>query len=334
MRLLFFASLLLLSANLARAEPHRIFIAGDSTAAEYGPERAPQAGWGQLLQDWFDPAQWQVHNHAKGGRSTRSFIAEGRLEAIANQLQRGDILLIQFGHNDAKHEDPTRYTDAHSDYQQFLRRYIAVARDKGATAILITPAARLLYDFGALLDTHGRDTLAMQQLAAQEHVGLIDLNASSSDWIRALGEQAAKPYFLFVPEQGKADGTHFSRAGATAIACLVVHGWVQLQSDLKAQLRRDADCGAAPTPPHTAPRRRIPRWWCTNATSPASNPARTAAPDPPRRTLLCRRTGSQIRAAQTRAAQGRRHRPAPARQGRDLLHRQRPRGVCIGWQAI
>ncbi|CAD0303840.1 GDSL-type esterase/lipase family protein [Xanthomonas hortorum] len=246
MRLLLFASLLLLSANIARADPHHIFIAGDSTAAEYGPERAPQAGWGQLLQDWFDPAQWQVRNHAKGGRSTRSFIAEGRLDAIANQLQRGDILLIQFGHNDAKHEDPTRYTDAHSDYQQFLRRYIAVARDKGATPILITPAARLLYDFGALLDTHGRYTLAMQQLAAQEHVALIDLNASSSDWIRALGEQAAKPYFLFVPEQGKADGTHFSRAGATAIACLVVHGWVQLQPALKPQLRRDADCGAAP----------------------------------------------------------------------------------------
>ncbi|WP_101853613.1 rhamnogalacturonan acetylesterase, partial [Xanthomonas citri] len=239
-------AMLLLCTGIAHAAPQRIFIAGDSTAAEYGAERAPQAGWGQLLQDWFDPAQWQVHNHAKGGRSTRSFIAEGRLGAIAKELQRGDVLLIQFGHNDAKREDPTRYTDPITDYVQFLRRYIAAARDKGATPILITPAARLLYDFGALLDTHGRYTLAMQQLAAQEHVGLIDLNASSSDWIRALGEQAAKPYFLFVPEQGKADGTHFSRAGATAIACLVVQGWVQLQPALKSQLQRDADCGAAP----------------------------------------------------------------------------------------
>lgn len=176
MRLLLFA-LLLLSANIARADPHRIFIAGDSTAAEYGAERAPQAGWGQMLQEWFDPAQWQVRNHAKGGRSTRSFIAEGRLDAIAKDIQAGDVLLIQFGHNDAKHEDPTRYTDPQGDYQQFLRSYIAAARDKGATPILITPAARLLYDFGALLDTHGRYTLAMQQLAAQEHVGLIDLNA-------------------------------------------------------------------------------------------------------------------------------------------------------------
>ncbi|ALS93268.1 hypothetical protein ADT26_11290 [Xanthomonas oryzae] len=67
-----------------------------------------------------------------------------------------------------------------------------------------------------MLDTHGRYTLAMQQLAVQEHVGLIDLNACSSAWIRALGEQAAKPDFLFVPEQDTADGTHFSRATATA----------------------------------------------------------------------------------------------------------------------
>ncbi|MBB4133036.1 GDSL-type esterase/lipase family protein [Xanthomonas sp. 3075] len=245
MRPLLFALLLLL-ANLANAAPQRIFIAGDSTAAEYDATRAPQAGWGQMLQDWFDPTQWQVRNHAKGGRSTRSFIAEGRLDAIAKELQRGDILLIQFGHNDAKREDPTRYTDPQGDYVQFLRRFIATARDIGATPILVTPAARLLYDFGALLDTHGRYTLAMQQLAAQERVGLIDLNASSSDWIRALGEQAAQPYFLFVPEQGKADGTHFSRAGATAIACLVVNGWVRLQPELKPQLRRDADCGAAP----------------------------------------------------------------------------------------
>ena len=179
-------AMLLLCAHVAHAAPHRIFIAGDSTAAEYGSDRAPQAGWGQMLQGWFDPAQWQVHSHAKGGRSTRSFIAEGRLDAIAKDIRAGDVLLIQFGHNDAKREDATRYTDPQGDYQQFLRRFIAIARDKGATPILITPAARLLYDFGALPDTHGRYTLAMQQLAAQEQVGLIDLNASSSDWIRAV----------------------------------------------------------------------------------------------------------------------------------------------------
>lgn len=242
MRLLL-SALLLLCAGIACAEPQRVFIAGDSTAADYGPERAPQAGWGQALQRYLDPAAWQVRNHAKGGRSARSFIAEGRLDAIAKELRRGDVLLIQFGHNDAKVEDPSRYDDPQQAYPQYLSRYVALARDKGATPILLTPAARLLYDFGSLLDTHGLYTQAMQRLAAAQQVALIDLNASSSAWIRALGEQAAKPYFLFVPEQGKADGTHFSHAGAAAVACLVVRDWVALQPTLKTQLRRDIDCG-------------------------------------------------------------------------------------------
>ena len=225
-----------------QASPHRIFIAADSTAATYGPERAPQAGWGQALQSWLDESQWQVRNHAIGGRSTRSFINEGRLDAIEKELQPGDVLLIQFGHNDAKQEDPTRYTDPDSDYQQFLSRYIATARGKGATPVLITPVARLLYDFGALLDTHGRYTQAMKHVAEQQQVQLIDLNASSMAWIRALGEQGAKPYFMFVPEQNKADGTHFSVAGATAIACQVMRGWAQLAPQMKAVLKRDIDC--------------------------------------------------------------------------------------------
>ena len=229
---------------LAKDASRRILIAGDSTAAEYGPERAPQTGWGQALQSWFDPAQWEVRNHAKAGRSARSFIEEGRLDAIDKELRRGDVLLIQFGHNDAKFEDPSRYDDPQQAYPQYLSRYIELARQRGATPILVTPVARLIYDFGSLLDTHGVYTAAMKQLAAAQQIALIDLNASSTDWIRALGEQAAKPYFLFVPGQNKADGTHFSRAGATAVACLLVRDWVLLEPALKPQLKRDIDCGA------------------------------------------------------------------------------------------
>ncbi len=233
---------LLMAAPAALCAPHRVFIAGDSTAAEYGPERAPQAGWGQALQSYLDPAVWEVRNHAKGGRSTRSFIEEKRLDAIAGELRRGDVLLIQFGHNDAKFEDPTRYTDPATTYPQLLMRYVQLARDKGATPVLITPVARLLYDFGSLLDTHALYTQSMKQLATREQVALVDLNDTSTRWIRALGEQGARPYFLFVPEQNKADGTHFSVAGANAVACLVVRDWVALQPTLKPALTRDIDC--------------------------------------------------------------------------------------------
>jgi len=236
--LLLFLSL----AASAHAAPQRVFIAGDSTAAEYGPERAPQAGWGQALHSYLDPDRWEVRNHARGGRSARSFIDEGRLEAIARELQRGDVLLIQFGHNDAKLEDASRYTDPAGDYPRLLMRYVQLARDKGATPVLLTPVARLLYDFGSLLDTHGLYTQAVKQLATREQVAMIDLNDSSTRWIRALGEQGARPYFLFVPEQGKADGTHFSVAGANAVACLVLRDWVALQPTLRDALVRDIDC--------------------------------------------------------------------------------------------
>ncbi|MEC4339385.1 GDSL-type esterase/lipase family protein [Stenotrophomonas pavanii] len=234
--------LLLLSCTTAQAAPVRVFIAGDSTAAEYGPERAPQAGWGQALQSYLDPARFEVHNHAKGGRSTRSFIDEGRLDAIAAELRGGDVLLIQFGHNDAKFEDSTRYTDPDRDYPRLLMRYVQVARGKGATPVLVTPVARLLYDFGSLLDTHGRYTQSMKALAARERIALIDLNDRSTRWIRALGEQGARPYFLFVPEQNKADGTHFSVAGAHAVACLVLREAVPLLPALQPALVRDIDC--------------------------------------------------------------------------------------------
>ena len=120
---IFLIALCALAANARADEPaHRIFIAADSTAATYGPERAPPAGWGQALQSWLDPAQWQVRNHAIGGRSTRSFINEGRLDVVAKALQGGDVLLIQFGHNDAKAEEPTRFTDPDNDLARFPSR--------------------------------------------------------------------------------------------------------------------------------------------------------------------------------------------------------------------
>ncbi len=243
-------SLLLLCASgtafAASPAPHRIFIAGDSTAATYGAERAPQAGWGQKLSQWTAEG-WDVRNHAVGGRSTRSFIDEGRLDGIASEIGAGDVLLIQFGHNDAKREDATRYTDPATDYPRFLQRYIEVAREKGATPILVTPVARLLYDFRSLVDTHGRYTLAMQDLAAREGVALIDLNATSSDWIRVHGEDGAKPYFMFT--QGKADGTHFSEAGANAVACLVAAGWRGIDADAPVKAVTVAECNALPAPP-------------------------------------------------------------------------------------
>lgn len=224
--------------------PRRVFLAGDSTVADYGPERAPRNGWGQHLQGFLDPTAFVVRNHAIGGRSARSFVQEHRLDAIASELRPGDVLLIQFGHNDAKAEDPNRYSDPGEAFPRWLMRYVSMARERGATPILVTPVARRLWDFGSLLDTHARYVDAMRTLADREQIGLIDLNASSSHWIRALGEPASRAYFEHVPARGLQDDTHLSGAGATMVACLVVRDWKKLDPALAGHLLRDTDCGA------------------------------------------------------------------------------------------
>jgi lysophospholipase L1-like esterase/mannose-6-phosphate isomerase-like protein (cupin superfamily) len=246
-------ALLLCAATAGAVEPalRRVFIAGDSTASAYGPERAPRQGWGQPLQSFLG-AGWEVRNHAQSGRSARSFIEQGWLDGIAKELRNGDVLLIQFGHNDEKSEDPSRYNEPREAFPMWLMRYITLARERGATPVLITPVARRKFDHGQLLDTHGAYTQAVRDLAAREHVGLIDLNATSSDWLRALGDEPSKLFFMHVPEartpnQAQTDDTHFQERGAVVMACLVVEGWKRLDPALAQQLIRDSDCGAHPT---------------------------------------------------------------------------------------
>lgn len=244
---IFLLTLFVLAWPASAAEPvRRVFIAGDSTASAYGPERAPRTGWGQALPSFLD-SSWEVRNHAQSGRSSRSFIEQGWLDGIAKDLRKGDVFLVQFGHNDEKIEDPQRYNEPLRDFPQWLLRYVSLARERGATPILITPVARREFDKTQLLDTHGLYAQSVRDLAAREQVGLIDLTASSMDWLRALGDEPSKAFYMHVPEQDQADDTHLQTSGATAVACLVVAGWTMLDPSLKTHVIRDTDCGARPS---------------------------------------------------------------------------------------
>lgn len=229
------------------APPSQVFIAGDSTASHYGPERAPREGWGQQLQGFLDEDAYVVRNHAQSGRSSRSFVVEGWFDGMAKAMRRGDVLLIQFGHNDEKIEDPTRYNEPQRAFPEWLLRYVSLARDKGATPILVTPVARRKFDRGQLLDTHGLYAQAVRDLAQREQVGLIDLTALSMDWLRAAGDEASKAYFMHVPAQDQQDDTHFQQRGAVMAACLVVADWKRIDPSLAAHVTRDTDCGAPDT---------------------------------------------------------------------------------------
>lgn len=240
------AAFAMLGASAVPAQ-QRVFIAGDSTASAYPAERAPREGWGMRLQPYLTEG-WEVRNHARSGRSARSFIEQGWLDGIAAELRTGDLLLIQFGHNDAKVEDPARYSDPAGAYPQWLMRYVALARERGATPVLVTPVARRKFDGTQLLDTHGPYPQAMRELAARQGVALVDLNGASMAWLRGLGEAASKPYYMHVPAQRQADDTHFSGAGAQVVACLVAAGWRGIDPAAPVRPVRPVDCAAIPAP--------------------------------------------------------------------------------------
>ena len=150
---------------------------GDSTMADKPLEKPnPERGWGQLLPRYFrDPAM--VVNHAKNGRSSKSFRDEGLWQPVLDALRPGDFVIIQFGHNDEKKEDPTRYSDPKTTFRENLRRYVSETRAKGARPILATPINRREFDAeGKLKDTHGDYPPAVRAVAAEEKVPLLDLH--------------------------------------------------------------------------------------------------------------------------------------------------------------
>ncbi|MGE7204302.1 rhamnogalacturonan acetylesterase [Sphingomonas sp. NPDC019816] len=229
---LLMASMPFLSAGAAprTLPPARVFIASDSTAQDYKPGKYPLSGWGSMIRCAFGP-EVTVVNRAIGGRSTKSFMAEGRLDAIARDLRPGDTLLIQFGHNDANQAKAERYTPI-PDYEDNLKRFIAVARDAGARPVLLTPVTRRAFKDGHVVPSFPTYSAAARRVAAQQHVPLIDLAALSERWIDRQGLEGSRVYYLHyakgegLPGYTDAvdDDTHFSELGARRIADLVAGG--------------------------------------------------------------------------------------------------------------
>lgn len=189
------------------------------------PLDLPERGWGMALHGFLrDPAM--VHNHAVNGRSTKSFIEEGRWERLVRHLAAGDFVIIQFGHNDEKIENPKLGTDPATTFRDNLRRFIGEVREKNATPILATPVARRKFDAeGRLQPTHGLYPDAIRAVAAEEHVPLLDLERATEQWLKAEGDESSKRFFMWfaagahpkIPE-GRQDDTHFVEAGAVKAA--------------------------------------------------------------------------------------------------------------------
>ncbi len=222
----------------------RVFLIGDSTMAEKNVSDTPECGWGQMFPHYLDP-DVVVDNRAMNGRSTKSFMKEGRWNSVLSTLHEGDYVFIQFGHNDAKISDSTRYAAPHAAFRENLVMYVRQAREKGATPVLLTPVNRRKFDSsGAFVDQHGEYPGVVREVAREEKVPLIDLHEKSRDLFVRLGAEGTAGLFLHIPPGffhampgGKKDDTHFTKYGAAVVARLVADGLRELHLPLSEKVR-------------------------------------------------------------------------------------------------
>jgi lysophospholipase L1-like esterase len=237
-------SLAMLIALAAPEKQHiKVFIAGDSTAANKEVKAYPETGWGMPFSFFFDSTV-TVDNRAKNGRSTKTFISEGLWQSLINDLHAGDYVFIQFGHNDESKEKTDRYTKP-DEYKTNLAKFIKEVRAKNANAILLTPVTRRQFDSsGHVRETHEVYSGLVREVSKEYSVPLIDLDERSRALLEKYGPENSKLLFMQLEPgehpnypDGRNDNTHFNELGARKIAQLVLTGIRELKLELAARIR-------------------------------------------------------------------------------------------------
>lgn len=217
-----------------------LFLAGDSTVADQ--DLSPWASWGQFITPYFNTSI-VVANYAASGASLASFKARNRWSKILELIEKGDYVMIEFGHNDEKQRGEG--AGPWSSYTDLLKAYVKSVRAKGGIPILLTPLQRRVFgENGRLKPTHGDYPDAVREVAKSLSVPLIDLTKMSTILYEAFGDDDSKHAFVHYPKnsfpgQDKAlkDNTHFNDFGANEIALCVVRGIKDLEIDLESHLK-------------------------------------------------------------------------------------------------
>jgi lysophospholipase L1-like esterase len=202
-----------------------VYLAGDSTVVDQDKE--PWAAWGQMIPLFFND-RISIANEAESGETIKSFVGERRLAKVMSTIRPGDYLMIQFGHNDQK--PGAGYVPAETDFKTILLDYIAQARAHGATPILVTPMNRRDFDAdGKIVQTLGDYPAALREVAKDQHLALIDLNASSKILFETLGDAGTIHAFVHYPANTfpnqpdeLKDNTHFNSYGAYELARIII----------------------------------------------------------------------------------------------------------------
>ena len=238
----------LVAALAFRAPPITVWLAGDSTMAQKQPDKRPETGWGEALQPCFDSSEVRIAYRAMNGRSTRSFVAEGRWKAIIDSLHAGDYVFIQFGHNDEK--VGTNNYSSPDDYRRNLVQFVDEVRAKRAQAVLFTPVVRRKFDGTQLVPTHGAYPDAARAAAQERGVPLVDMESASAALVQQLGPDSSRALWLHLDAganpnypNGVHDDTHFNPLGARTMAGLAIDALRALKLGVATQLR---SCPARP----------------------------------------------------------------------------------------
>lgn len=221
----------------------RVFMAGDSTMSVKPVAAWPETGWGMPFSTFFDETV-QVENRAVNGRSTRTFIGEGRWEAIIDNLQSGDYVFIQFGHNDQSPHKVDRYTPP-EDFVANLTRFVSDVHAKNAEVILLTPISRRYFtEEGHINPTHPVYADLVREVAKKTDVVFIDMEAISRQYFSALGDAESRLRFMHLAPGvhpnyplGVTDDTHLNELGAREVAQQVLAELKRQEHPLASRLR-------------------------------------------------------------------------------------------------
>lgn len=248
-----------------------VFMIGDSTMANKPLDKENQErGWGQMLPIYFEGAI-KIDNHAVNGRSSKSFINEGRWEKVREQIRPGDYVIIQFGHNDEKIKSPDRYTIPGSTFDENLKKFVNETREKGGTPILMNSIVRRNFpangiaaaqtddrqktwkkglenypaEGDTLMDTHGDYRFAPRNVAEEMGVVFIDMNTLTHELVQGLGKESSKALYMWMPvgkyefaPNGRIDNTHLTVYGGIVVSRLAVNAIAEKVPELRPYIRR------------------------------------------------------------------------------------------------
>lgn len=243
-KILLIFSIAISTLLLAQQKP-TLFLIGDSTmATKENPDKNPEHGWGQVLPQFLTNGI-EIQNHAVNGRSSKSFRTEGRWDKVEKQLKKGDFVIIQFGHNDQKIKDSTKFTNPYTQYRANLERYVNEARAKGATPVLMTSIVRRNFnENGVLIDTHKEYPLVVRMVANDLKVPFVDMQLLTEQMEIAYGPENSKKLHLYYKEgedpyypKGKEDDTHLSKLGAETVAKLATKSLKALKIGLEKYIK-------------------------------------------------------------------------------------------------